>query len=334
MNHKGRRTIIVGIAIILCGFITSPVFAGANAGAGASILNLIHNNPCGNFTYTEGGSQSIPVATCSGYQGAGKSQMQILLRGWDIEPSYPIANVPFVLGIGIDPASAAISFQGKATATFPGQIRFSGFKTELMLVPALPGGPIYLNGELVYDSTVKFNDWWDLQTMNPEFRPNIEVYSASVLNSPYYPGGNDTFFFGLMGLTSSYHAANPSTYKGEPAYRLGVTSRYIVRAKASWDYYQEWELIRNDYLEVCRPGRNAEGLYDCYLNPGDLYPNGHTETVLTPIYGWGTPVYGNNNTGFVDIALIVTDKVRWPDGTIHDHIPVLIYQSQPLLQKP
>jgi len=45
-------------------------------------------------------------------------------------------------------------------------------------------------------------------------------------------------------------------------------------------------------------------------------------------------VYGNNNTGFVDIALIVTDKVRWPDGTIHDHIPVLIYQSQPLLQKP
>ena len=123
-------------------------------------------------------------------------------------------------------------------------------------------------------------------------------------------------------------------FKGEPAYRLGVTSRYILKAKASWDYYQEWEFIRNDVKEVCRPGRNAEGLYDCILNPGGHYLNGHTETVTTPVYGWGEKVRSDNFTKYVAVFYIETDKVRWPDGTIHDYIPILIYQSQPLLQKP
>ena len=299
-----------------------------------SVLNRIKNNPCGNFSYNEGGLHSVPLGTCFGYQGAGQSSIQVLIRGWDIEPDYPITGVPFVVGVGIDPLSAGLSFQPKAVATFPNQIRFIGYRTELMLEPILAAGPIALNGELTLDSTAYFNDVFDLQTMDPKLVAKTEVYSASSWKNIYYPGGNDTFKFGLLGLNSSYNAANPVIFKGEPAYRLGVTSRYVLKAKASWDYYQEWEFIRNDVKEVCRPGRNAEGLYDCILNPGGHYLNGHTETVTTPVYGWGEKVRSDNFTKYVAVFYIETDKVRWPDGTIHDHIPILIYQSQPLLQKP
>jgi hypothetical protein len=113
-----------------------------------------------------------------------------------------------------------------------------------------------------------------------------------------------------------------------------VTSRYILKAKASWDYYQEWIHEYSHDKHVCRPGRNAEGLFDCIQNPGGSYLNGHTVTVPVYISKWGDAVSSNNDTGYVDVYFIETNKVRWPDGTIHDHIPVLIYQSQPLLQKP
>ena len=260
--------------------------------------------------------------------------MQILIRGWDIEPAYPITGVPFVVGVGIDPSSAGLNFQPKTVATFPNQIRFIGYRTELMLEPILAAGPIALNGELTLDSTAYFNDVFDLQTMDPKLVAKTEVYSASSWKNIYYPGGNDTFKFGMVGFNSSYNAANPTTYKGEPAYRLGVTSRYVLKAKASWDYYQEWEFIRNDVKEVCRPGRNPEGLYDCILNPGSHYLNGHKETVTVDVYGWGNMESSGNTTDYVDVFFIETNKIRWPDGSIHDYIPVLIYQSQPLLQKP
>jgi hypothetical protein len=312
----------------------SPAFAGKNAGAGAGVLNTIRNYPCGDFTYNEGGLHSVPLATCNGHGGAGRSIMQVLIRGWDIEPAYPIANVPFVLGVGIDPISAGLSFQNKAVATFPDQIRFIGYRTELRLEPVDAPGPIELNGELTLDSSAYFNNYFDLQTMDPKLIIKTEVYSASILGNKYYPGGNDTFLFGLVGFNSSYNATNPVIHKGEPAYRLGVTSRYILKAMASWDYYQEWEELEPKHKEVCRPGRNAEGLYDCILTPGGRYLNGHTETVLVRVYDWGKKVSTDNDTGYVDVYFIETDKVRWPDGTIHDHIPILVYQSQPLLQKP
>ena len=264
--------------------------------------------------------------------------MQVLIRGWDVEPAYPITGVPFVVGIGIDPSSAGTSFQPKAVATFPGKIRFVGYRTELVLKPALAPGPgdniIALNGEVTFDSTAWFNNWPNVQEIDPKLISNTEVYSASSLKNEYYPGGNDTFLFGMLGHNSSYNAANPVIFKGEPAYRLGVTSWYRLKAKASWDYYQEWVVIRNDVKEVCRPGRNTEGLYDCIQSPGGQYLNGHTVTITTPIYGWGKMETEGNDTGYINAFFIQTNKIRWPDGTIHDYLPILIYQSQPLLQKP
>jgi len=338
MKRLIRISTFIGIITILCGLMASPVFAGKNAGAGDGVLNDIRDNPCGGFTYNEGGLHSVPVASCTGYGGAGRAQMQVLIRGWDIEPAYPITGVPFVVGVGIDPSSAGLSFQPKAVATFPKKIRFVGYRTELVLKPVLAPGPgdniIALNGEVTFDSTAWFNNWPNVQEMDPKLISNTEVYSASILGSEYYPGGNDTFLFGMLGHNSSYNAATPVIFKGEPAYRLGVTSWYRLKAKASWDYYQEWVVKYNDVKEVCRPGRNSEGLYDCILSPGGHYLNGHKETVTTPVYGWGNKEYSGNTTDYVEVFFIETNKVRWPDGSIHDYIPILIYQSQPLLQKP
>jgi len=329
MNKQYRFSFIFGAIIILCGFLTSPVYAGLNAGLGDNVLNAIKNNPCGNFHYDSGGTHSVPVATCDGHKGIGAS-IQILLRGWDIEPEYPLVSVPFSVGIGIDPSSARVVLRPKSTITFANQIKFTGYRTLIYLVPVPVANDF--NGEFSGFSSIQ---WYKYQLpIETSLVTNTKPYSATIIPGDFYPGGNDTIFLGMSGLVSSYHEVNPSIYKGEPAYRLGVTSVYNVQAKATWDYYQEWVVVNTIHKEVCRPGRNAKGLYDCVLNPGGHYLNGHTESVTVDVYGWSDSINGNKQGDPVNIAQVTTNLVRWPDGTIHDHVPILIYQSQPLLQKP
>ncbi|MCK4784488.1 MAG: hypothetical protein KAV87_12105 [Desulfobacteraceae bacterium] len=332
MKKHIRPASLIGLTIIVCGFLTSPVFAGKNAGAGDHILNAVKNNPCGNFIYNAGGIHSVPIATCVGRGGAGAS-ITILIRGWDIKPEYPISNVPFLVGIGIDLNSALVRLQPKTTAIYPGQIKFNGYRTEIRLRPYAANG--LFNGVLSGDSSTTFNNWYSDKLIPVVSDP--APFSATDLSSKYYLSGKDTILLGMSALTSSYHASTPSIYKGEPAYQIEVTSVYIVEAQALWDSYQHWEQIGEN--TICSPGQNSEGLYECFLNPGDFAWNGHYTS--QPIYGWGIKHKDNNNgpngeesTGWVMITQVVTNKVRWPDGTIHDHIPILVYQSQPLLQKP
>ncbi len=102
MKHLIRRIAFVGIITIICGLMASPVYAGKNTGTGDGVLYAIKNNPCGSYSYNAGGLHSVPVLTCTGHRGAGQASIQILIRGWDIVPEYPIANVPFLMGVGID----------------------------------------------------------------------------------------------------------------------------------------------------------------------------------------------------------------------------------------
>ncbi len=337
MKKHYRLSFIFGLLITLSVFVTSPVYAGKNAGSGSNVLNVIKNNPCGNFYYNTGGTHSVPVATCDGYR-AGEASIQVLIRGWDIEPAYPIANVPFSVGIGIDKGSAIVNIPSKATVTYPNQIKFNGYRTKIYLEPVEVNGDF--NGSFLSNPSFTFNDWYvDKIEIDQALVNKTEVFSASDLHSvykSYYLVGGDTVYLGMSALTSSYHAANPSIYKGEPAYRLGIISYYLVQASVSWDSYQEWVIVDTRTETVCSPGRNVEGLYDCVQEPGGHYLNGHYTIKTVVKYGWEYPP--KPGTGYegprVSISVIETDKVRWPDGTIHDHIPILVYQSQPLLQKP
>ncbi|MCK4489141.1 MAG: hypothetical protein KAU23_02720, partial [Anaerolineales bacterium] len=213
------------------------------------------------------------------------------------------------------------------------------YRTELRLSPVFVTGAF--NGELSGDSSMTFNNWYEgvLSPSGLVAHPELislneldKFHSESIKNvyGDFYNNGADTVVvLGLSALTSSYHAANPSTSHGEPAYRLGVSSYYLLEARATWSSYQEWEFKEN--VTVCSPGRNGEGLYECFLDPNDRTWRGHYTTVA--IYDWGNKVTGNQGP-WIPIKIVRTDKVRWPDGTIHDHIPILVYQSQPLLQKP
>jgi len=334
MKKHYRLSFIIGLLIILCGFMTSPVSAGKNAGSGIHIMNTIKNNPCGNFYYNLGGTHSVPFATCDGHRG-GDASIQVLIRGWDIEPKYPIANVPFSVGIGIDKSSAIVNIPSKATVIYPNQIKFNGYKTQIYLEPVEVNG--VFNGSFLSNPSFTFNNWYaDKLEIDETLVNNTEIYSVTDLPGVYrnyYKDGSVTVYLGMSALTSSYHADNPSTYKGEPAYRLEVNSYYLVKASVSWDSYQEWEIVDTRTETVCSPGRNAEGLYDCVRNPGGHYLNGHYTTKTVNIWGWGDVEPGYDG-GLVPISILETNKIRWPDGTIHDHIPILVYQSQPLLQKP
>lgn len=339
MKKQIRLAVLFFLLALLSISLPSAVLAGDNEGTGNQILNMIKNNPCGGSLHiTEGGTIFGPVVSCAGWKGA-SSSIGIPVRAFDTQPAFPIANIPFYLGIGIDPYSALYSFPTKEVITWDNKIKFNNYRTELRLSPVHVTGAF--NGELSGDSSVSFNNWYagvlspSALVAHPELISLNELdkfHGESIKNvygDFYNRGANTIVVLGLSALTSSYHAANPSTYHGEPAYRLGVSSYYLLEARATWRSYQKWEFKEN--VTICSPGRNSEGWHECFLSPDDRFWRGRYTTVA--IYDWGIKVTGNQGP-WIPIKVVTTDKVRWSDGTIHDHIPILVYQSQPLLQKP
>ena len=353
MSIKLRFSALIVLLVFLCGSLPSTARADNNAGAGDNKLNQIRHNPCGSGVYDRGGTHSIPTFECSGWGGVGAT-INVLIREWRAGREYPFVGDPFYLNIGVDLAGRNISIE-KGNITFNNQIRFFGYKTEIRLVPIKVVSNWDFNGTFTYDPAMA--TWENIPSrIIAENPPKPEVSSAADLNSKYYPtvvitnnneeeylvtaadiapflGGDDRKSLVVVASKSSYHAEDPSTYRGEPAYRLGVSAHYLVQAKASWDYYQEWERFVVDEKIVCRPGPNSAGAYECLAPNNGSYVPGHYITETFYDYKWGDK-QGGGDTDWVSIATIETDKVRWPDGTIHDHIPILIYQSQPLLQQP
>lgn len=338
MEKVRKFSILFILFVILSGSIHSPARAD---GSGQHRINIIKSNPCGKLTLKTGGTYTFPVATCEGYKG-GSASINVPIREWDINPEYPFVNTPFFMGIGTYLGSLGIHFEPKTTAEWPGKVKITNYKTEVRLVPYKITGNF--NGAISGDSSMGFFGrlYEELKSDNPRFEP-LYVSSISDLDSTYYKEktkseayipGTDTAVLVLESSKSSYHAANPSEYKGEPAYRLTVTSHYMVEARASWSSYQFW--IRKEVGEqtVCAPGPNSLGRYECFLNPGDFQWRGHYTTQTLYDWLWGDEQEKNGDTDWVPIRTVSTNLVRWPDGRNHDHIPLLVYQSQPLLQKP
>lgn len=328
------------ILVLLFGSLPNQTQASHNLSPGTQTLKKVRNNPCRSITYHPGGPGSIPKVYCSGWKGA-NAAINTLVRGWDIQPRYPIAHIPFYLGVGIDPSSASrqTALTTIEKATWKDKIRFHNLRTELRLVPIKITGDF--NGQIGDDPSIGFWGFWtedDPKPNNSLTRP--ETSSVADLNGYYslsgsgsYVPGVDTATLYLFALTSSYHAENPSSYKGEPAYRLEVTSHYMVEARTSWDAYQEWIQVTVGEKSVCSPGPNSQGFFECFIGPGNIALHGHYTKV--PIKKWMWSQRHEDESGkWVPIATVSTNKVRWPDGSIHDHIPILVYQSQPLLQKP
>lgn len=356
--NKSLRLSIPGILLILLGgFLPSAAHAGPSAQSGTTRLAQISNNPCngGGYVPTGGGRDAY---LCNGWGGV-QGMIDIPVKTWVTSPAYPLTGIPFYIGIGIDQSSFRTEFPAH-DITFPGQIRFFDYKTEIRLVPIRPSSFFNwnYNGVLDYgDSMVYFqSDPRDVsygyqlhvpeQSDGPYSRPEVigappkhEYYESGI-----YDNAEDTVVLGVYSSMSSYHADNPTTFKGEPAFRLEVISEYLVQARARWDSYQVWKSVVVGEKTECRPGPSSGGNIECMAIVGGWWQPGHYVTVDIYDYQWGPSTPWNEASdelnwvtavpGNPGLSIIETNKVAWPDGSIHDHIPILIYQAQPILQKP
>ncbi len=350
MKNTLRFSILVILLTLLVGFLPSAAHAGPSAQSEPEnpVLSLIRNNPCnGGVEVSAGGGRDAYY--CPGWRGA-QGMIDAPVKSWATSPDYPLVGVPFRIGIGVDQASLRAQFPAH-DITFPGEIRFFGYRTEIRLVPDTPDSWFFngkyngiisseIGGSISYGPENIRSDRFGAELIVPSFYgdPDVTGAPASHPDSFYYPSsgdGNikDSVFFAGYSSSSSYHAKNPTTYKGEPAFRLEVTSRYEVLASASWDSYQEWERVKVGEKTECRPGLDNAGAMECMAIVGGWWQPGHYVTTDIYNYQWGA-AHPAGSTDWVTVDVIDTNVVAWPDGSIHDHIPILIYQAQPILQKP
>ncbi len=356
MNKSLRFSILGILLIIFGGYLPSAAHAGPSAQSGTVVLSQIKDNPCnGGGEVSAGGGRTAYL--CLGWKGV-QGIIDVPVKSWVTSPEYPLVGVPFKIGIGVVPNYLRTQFP-PSNITFSNEIRFFGYRTEIRLIPIKPAswfnwsfnGTIdyELGDSLSYTTIDNPVDKFGANLIVPSFFTDPIMSSASLFSHKYYPTKyimvgdvrvpipSDTVIINAFSSSSSYQAKNPTTYKGEPAFRLEVTSEYLVQARASWDSYQEWERVWVGERTECRPGLNNAGVMECVAIDGGWWQPGHYVTVDIYDYQWGPSIPWNEDSdrlNWVDVDEIDTNKVAWPDGSIHDHIPILIYQAQPLLQKP
>lgn len=350
MNRTLRLSIPGILLVLLGGFLPSAAHAGPSAQSGNPVLSQIRNNPCnGGGEVSAGGGRTAYL--CNGWRGV-QGLIDVPVKSWATSPEYPLVGVPFKIGVGVDPNYLRTEFPS-SDITFPNQIRFFGYRTEIRLLPFVPNPSVFevnYNGiislewgeSISYRSENSISDRFGVELVVPSFYsdPDVTGVPSSHSDSYYYKStddGNtkDSIIFPGHSSSSSYHAKNPTNYKGEPAFSLEVISFYEVKARASWDSYQEWVSVKVGERTECRPGPSSTGTFDCanLISTFPFYEPGHYVTVPIYDYQWGA-AHDAGSTDWDPVDVIDTNIVAWPDGSIHDHIPILIYQAQPILQKP
>ena len=360
--NKTLRLLTLGILLtLLVGVLPSAALAGPSAQVENPRLVQIKNNPCnGGRPVSAGGGRTAYL--CNGWRGV-QGMIAVPVKSWATSPDYPLVGVPFKIGVGVNLNSLRTEFPS-SNITFANQIRFFGYRTEIKLVPSVLDRWFFegnyngiidfaIGDSISYRPEKSVFDRFGVDLVVPSFYtdPDVAGVPSSHPDSDYYPSVSDenvkdSVIFSGYSSISSYHAENPTTYKGEPAFRLEVTSDYLVKARASWDSYQEWESVKIGERTECRPGPSSTGTYNC-INPISVFPwyeRGHNVTVDIVDYRWGSSVPWNEDSDGLNwvtvrdaegkAIIINTNKVAWPDGSIHDHVPILIYQAQPILQKP
>lgn len=318
------RYLIILLAALVCGFAFSPALAGDSAD---QIIARVKNRPCGRgWNYDSGNAYNLPLFTCRSYQGV-NARLNLLVRDWVVDPQYPFVGEHFFLGLEQYGNPNGYSFPSR-TIAWDKKIKIVGFQVKLRAVPVettLSG----FNGYFAHDPSITFATYWEKPTWLTEKETELSLTSgADIQEDRYPPGAKDTTVLALIAHNSSYHAGDSTTYQGEPAYRLEIHSTYLIEAKVSWDYYRKWI---NSFEKRCIAGPNPLGEYDCSLSDGTP---GHE--YLADTSHWDTSKkYDVGYQGkWKPVQLVETNLVRWPDNRYHDHLPILVFQSMPLLQKP
>ena len=317
------RYLFLLLAALVCGFAFSPALAGDSAD---QIIARVKNRPCGRgWNYDPGNAYHLPLFTCRSYQGV-NARLHLLVRDWVVDPQYPFVGEHFFLGLEQYGNPNGYSFPSR-TIAWDETIQFVGFQVKLRAVPVettLPG----FNGYFAHDPSILFTTYWEEPTWLTDMETELSLTSGADIAEDRYPrGAKDTTVLALIAHNSSYHAGDSTTFQGEPAYRLEVHSTYLIEAQASWDYYRKWVV---SFQDRCIAGPNTLGDYDCSLADGTP---GHWARVDTSHWG-NTRHDTRGGGGWKPVQLVETNLVRWPDNRYRDHLPILVFQSMPLLQKP
>jgi len=312
-------------AIILVILASSTMASSVQAGATADqIINALKTTPCISTSQNSGGTFSYPRITCNSHKGA-SSYISLPVPEWVTEPEYHIVGESFYLGLEPYRGSEGFSFP-YYRLTWNEKVRVNNFRVELKSIAIQPIPELAFNGVLAHDPSM---DTTMTLMREPADLAKPALKSVDDWGNKYYEGQNiDTLMMSLFARKSSYHAADPTTYQGEPAYRLQVTSYYRIDALVSWSSYQYWI---EDIDTVCVPGPTGSGLYNCTLNDGTF---GHYITVDNSHWGAHQGGHYPGENGWQTIGVYSTNLVHWPNNRNRDHLPILVFQSQPLLQKP
>jgi len=329
-NHSRLlKILLVVLCILFAGSMLPPITARADMSGGLKKLRQVKNHPCISYTYHPGNPYTLPYVSCLGRKST-TAFIHIPIRKMEIFPSYPLVHEIFHVAIGLDPDSAGGTFTSKkVTLQFKEKIKINGYHVEVRLVP-LPisnnfNGKIYGDGSMAFHSP-PVDDQGDFPDFSASGVDQLS-YGNNYVDSTNV---NTTSLLGMSASMSSYHAADPVYFQGEPAYPLTATSAWRMEARAHWDSYQLW--VYQGTYEVCAWGRNEYGWFECDVGDGDPWWEGRYVEVER--YGWGAKITNGMKTDWIPIVNVSTNLVRWPDGTVHDSYPLHVYQSQPLLQKP
>ncbi len=346
MNKTMRVLILIITVSLLIGTLpstsalaSSSLASNNQTSVGQATLDQIKKHPCGTGKQVP---NTVPLFVCSGYGGS-PSWIKFPLRSWETSPAYPIANYPFYIALGTKAAPNYYRFPSNR-ATYPNVVDIQGIKTEIRLTAIKqelnPINDTNFNGMLELSPDGNMSTYSHKNLVHNRWHEEVEekllIFDIpkpeSATTKDYYEtagGVIDTALLRAFSLNSSYFANNPTSFRGEPAYRVVIISYYKVHAKVSWQRHRFWEYLPDGTKTVCQPGQGSGE--SCVTSSG-LAGHKVTETVYT--WKWGD-WHGGEESGWKDVGTgFKADSVLWPDGSIHDHIPILVYQSQPILTLP
>ena len=259
----------IGFAFLFLA-ILSLILSTSPAKAASAWADWIQNNPCSGGLYFNQGPDPSRT-TCWGIEGAWFAQ-SVPTPMMRTTPNYPLVGMPVVFEVGIFPNSLAVESSDSRTVTFSRAERFEGYRIETNFRPheyGTFGTNMDFYGERQFN--VSPNDNFHSHACSDFSLPEIDTvwemlnlciggYSGlSIVIPPGYAqyyGGLDTTAGWLWGISqaSSYHGS--SSWESEPAYRLDVSSAWIISARALWDQHYSWGIV--GYDTQCRPPQPSQ----------------------------------------------------------------------------
>jgi len=333
---KKQSLLGITLALVLASIISgSGILLVRAKPSMVTFADFLNAYPCSTYRIKESPPE---VVECIGYQGAEAAIYIPVPYIARVYPSYPVVGLPVVLATGWHPGSFdQVSAPKRDIGT--DDVRVIGYQVEMMVRAAQfdksghnrlykskgQGKRLAVGHKETFSRPCSFTS---LIKVSKKFGGiNKEICETDHSTKTGYKGpesiyyemgqGGADWFWGLSQVTP-YHYGTTS-WNGEPAFALEIASKWHIFGRSRWDKLEVWEVV--DVEEKCT----------WVINP----VTGIIEKVCedVDIYGWAD--YGSGEGPWRPLAQRINTWTVAPDrATFVQEYPLLIYQSQPLLQAP